>query len=43
VLVSGYVPGMDAALSGGMLVVGALMILNGIMMEAKRQGKMAPS
>jgi len=43
VLVSGYVPGTDAALSGGMLVVGALMILNGIIMGVKRQGKMAPS
>jgi hypothetical protein len=43
VLVSLYVPGMVAALSGGMLAVGALMILNGIIMGAKRQGNMAPA
>ncbi len=42
VLVSAYIPGMDLALSDGMLIVGALMILNGAVMQ-RRKGAMAPS
>lgn len=37
VLVSGLVPGMDALVSDGMLVVGGLMIINGILMQRSRK------
>lgn len=36
-VVSGLVPGMDVALSYAMLVVGALMIVNGIAMQRGRR------
>ena len=37
VLVSGLVPGMDALVSDGMLVVGGLMIVNVILMQRSRK------
>jgi hypothetical protein len=39
-LTSTFVPGMNAALSDGMLIVGALMILNGALMQRNKKGAM---
>ena len=39
-LASTFGPGMSAALSDGMLIVGALMILNGAAMQMRKKGEM---
>ena len=39
-LTSTFVPGMNGALSDGMLIVGALMILNGALMQRTMKGVM---
>lgn len=39
-LTSTFGPGMSAALSDGMLIVGALMILNGAAMQMRKKGEM---
>jgi hypothetical protein len=40
VLAGAFVPGMNAALSAGMLIVGVLMSLNGALMQRNKKGAM---
>jgi drug/metabolite transporter (DMT)-like permease len=40
VLTSTFIPGMNASLSDGMLIVGATMILNGAFMQRTKKGAM---
>lgn len=39
-LASAWIPGMNAGLSDAMLIVGALMILNGALMQTRRKMEM---